>query len=163
VKLTNGRDNVILVSRMGQAVRFAEAGVRSTGRQTAGVIGMRLRAKDEVIAMALVSDGDDLVTITETGFGKRSELKEYKRKGRGIFGVVTHRLEGRAGKALAGAFVGSKNQDVFVISTTGIVIRVGSEEIRSTGRQSQGVKVMRLDGRTKVAAVAPVIRQVEEG
>ena len=163
VKLTNGRDDVILVSRGGQAVRFAESSARPMGRQTAGVIGMRLRSKDEVIAMALSSDGDDLVTITETGFGKRTQLREYARKGRGGLGVVTHRLEGKAGKALAGAFVGSKYQDVFVISTTGIVIRVGSEGIRRTGRPSQGVKVMRLDGRTKVAAVAPVVTQVENG
>ena len=163
VKLTNGRDDVILVSRGGQAGRFAESSARPMGRQTGGVIGMRLRSKDEVIAMALSSDGDDLVTITETGFGKRTQLREYARKGRGGLGVVTHRLEGKAGKALAGAFVGSKDQDVFVISTTGIVIRVGSEGIRRTGRPSQGVKVMRLDGRTKVAAVAPVVTQVENG
>src|SRR5919109_4854789 len=164
VKLTNGRDDVILVSRGGQAVRFAEREARPMGRAAAGVIGMRLRPKDEVIALSLSSDGDDLVTITETGFGKRTQLREYARKGRGGLGVVTHRLEGKAGKALAGAFVGSKDQDVFVISTTGIVIRVGSEGIRRTGRPSQGVKVMRLDGRTKVAAVAPVANQhVEEG
>jgi DNA gyrase subunit A len=162
VKLTNGRDDVILISRAGQAVRFAESSARPMGRQTGGVIGMRLRPKDEVIAMALASDGQDLVTITETGFGKRTPVKEYPKKGRGGLGVVTHRLTDKTGR-LAGAFIGSKDQDVFVISTTGIVIRVSSEGIRQTGRPSQGVKVMRLQGRTKVAAVAPVIRQVEEG
>jgi DNA gyrase subunit A len=162
VKLTNGRDDVILVSRSGQAVRFAESAARSMGRQTGGVIGMRLRAKDEVLAMALASDGEDLVTITESGFGKRTPVKEYARKGRGGLGVTTHKLTDKTGR-LAGAFVGSKDQDVFVISGTGIVIRVSSEGIRRTGRSSQGVKVMRLDGRTKVAAVAPVISQVENG
>jgi DNA gyrase subunit A len=162
VKLTNGRDDVILISRAGQAVRFAESSARPMGRQTGGVIGMRLRPKDEVIAMALASDGQDLVTITETGFGKRTPVKEYPKKGRGGLGVVTHKLTEKTGR-LAGAFVGSKDQDVFVISTTGIVIRVSSEGIRRTGRPSQGVKVMRLLGRTKVAAVAPVITQVENG
>jgi DNA gyrase subunit A len=162
VKLTNGRDDVLLVSRSGQAVRFAESSARPMGRQTAGVIGMRLRDKDEVLAMALASDGEDLVTITETGFGKRTPVKEYPKKGRGGLGVVTHKLTDKTGR-LAGAFVGSKDQDVFVISGTGIVIRVSSESIRRTGRPSQGVKVMRLDGRTKVAAVAPVIAQVENG
>jgi DNA gyrase subunit A len=163
VRLTNGRDDIILVSKAGQAVRFAESSARPMGRQTGGVIGMRLRAKDEVIAMALAGGGQDLVTITETGFGKRSPVKEYPKKGRGGLGVVTHKLTDKTGR-LAGAFVGSKDQDVFVISTTGIVIRVSAGDIRQTGRPSQGVRVMRLAGRTKVAAVAPVATQVvEEG
>jgi DNA gyrase subunit A len=156
VRLTNGRDDIILVSRSGQAVRFAESSARPMGRQTGGVIGMRLRPKDEVLAMALAGNGEDLVTITETGFGKRTPVKEYPRKGRGGLGVVTHKLTPKTGK-LAGAFVGSKDQDVFVISSGGIVIRVSSESIRRTGRPSQGVRVMKLDGRTRVAAVAPVI------
>jgi DNA gyrase subunit A len=162
VKLTNGRDDVILVSRSGQAVRFAESAVRAMGRQTGGVIGMRLRPRDEVIAMALAGQGQDLVTITEAGYGKRTPVREYPRKGRGGLGVTTHKLTDRTGR-LAGAFVGSKDQDVFVISGTGIVIRVNSGDIRQTGRPSQGVKVMRLDGRTKVAAVAPVVTRVENG
>jgi DNA gyrase subunit A len=162
VKLTNGRDDVILVSKGGQAIRFPESTARPMGRQTEGVIGMRLRPKDEVIAMALAGQGDDLVTITETGFGKRTPVKEYPRQGRSGLGVTTHKLTDKTGR-LAGAFVGSKDQDVFVISGTGIVIRVSSADIRRTGRPSQGVKVMRLDGRTKVAAVAPVVAQVENG
>jgi DNA gyrase subunit A len=162
VKLTNGRDDVILVSKGGHAIRFPESTARPMGRQTEGVIGMRLRPKDEVIAMALAGQGDDLVTITETGFGKRTPVKEYPRQGRSGLGVTTHKLTDKTGR-LAGAFVGSKDQDVFVISGTGIVIRVSSADIRRTGRPSQGVKVMRLDGRTKVAAVAPVVAQVEIG
>jgi len=163
VRLTNGRDDIILISKDGQAVRFAESSARPMGRQTGGVIGMRLRTKDEVIAMALAGGGQDLVTLTETGYGKRTSVKEYPKKGRGGLGVVTHKLTDKTGR-LAGAFVGSKDQDVFVISTTGIVIRVSSGDIRQTGRPSQGVRVMRLAGRTKVAAVAPVANQhVEEG
>jgi DNA gyrase subunit A len=166
VRLTNGRDDIILVSKDGQAVRFAESSARPMGRQTGGVIGMRLRTKDEVIAMALAGGGQDLVTLSETGYGKRTSVKEYPKKGRGGLGVVTHKLTDKTGR-LAGAFVGSKDQDVFVISTTGIVIRVSSGDIRQTGRPSQGVRVMRLAGRTKVAAVAPVApvanQHVEEG
>jgi DNA gyrase subunit A len=159
VKMTNGRDDVILISQAGQALRFAEKAARPMGRQTAGVIGMRLRPKDRVIAMALASDGDDLVTITSGGYGKRTPVKEYPRKGRGTMGVVTHKLTSRTGD-LAGAFVGSKEQDLFVISTGGIVIRVGAGDIRKTGRPSQGVRVMKFEGKTKVAAVAPVVTQV---
>ncbi|MGH2663854.1 MAG: DNA gyrase subunit A, partial [Actinomycetota bacterium] len=145
VRLTNGRDDIIMVSRSGQAIRFRESTVRAMGRQTAGVIGMRLRPKDVVLTMALAGEGDDLVTITELGYGKRTPVKEYPRKGRGGLGVVTHKLTEKTGR-LAGAFVGTKDQDVFVISTTGIVIRVSSEQIRRTGRPSQGVRVMRLAG-----------------
>jgi len=163
-RLTGGKDHIILVSRSGKAIRFEEKNVRAMGRQASGVIGMRVGTKDEVIAMALAGDGDDLVTLTAAGFGKRTPVKEYPKKGRGGMGVITHKLSERVGKQLAGAFVGSKGQDVFVISTSGIVIRVPASEIRQTGRPSQGVRVMKLDGRQRVAAVAPVITQaVEEG
>jgi DNA gyrase subunit A len=162
VKLTNGRDDIVLISRAGQALRFGEKGARPMGRQTAGVIGMRLRAKDQVLGLSLASDGEDLVTITEGGYGKRTPVKEYQRKGRGGMGIVTHKLISRTGQ-LAGAFIGSKDQDVFVISSRGIVIRVGAADIRKTGRPSQGVRVMKVESRSKVAAVAAVVTQVENG
>jgi DNA gyrase subunit A len=162
VKLTNGRDDIILISRGGQALRFGEKGARPMGRQTAGVIGMRFRAKDQVLGLSLASDGEDLVTITEGGYGKRTPVKEYQRKGRGGMGIVTHKLTSRTGQ-LAGAFIGSTDQDVFVISSRGIVIRVGSADIRKTGRPSQGVRVMKIETRSKVAAVAAVVTQVENG
>jgi DNA gyrase subunit A len=158
VKLTNGRDDIILISQAGKALRFAEKAARPMGRQTGGVIGLRLRPKDRVIAMALTSDGEDLVTITAGGYGKRTPVKEYPKKGRGTMGVVTHKLTPRTGD-LAGAFVGSKEQDLFVISTGGIVIRVSAGDIRKTGRPSQGVRVQKFEGKTKVAAVAPVAAQ----
>ncbi len=160
VRLTSGKDDVILVSRGGQAIRFKESEARPMGRQTAGVIGMRLGPKDEVLAMALADQGEDVVTVTEAGFGKRTPVKEYPRKGRGGKGVVTHKFKTKSDR-LAGAFVGSKHQDVFVISTTGIVIRISAEQIRRTGRPSQGVRVQKFDAGVKVAAVAPVISQVE--
>ncbi len=160
VDLTDGKDDIFMVSRAGQAVRFTENQARPMGRQTAGVIGMRLRPKDVVIAMNLSSQGEELITITQAGYGKRTDLKEYPRKGRGILGVVTHRVTDKTG-LVAGAFVGTKDQDVFVISSTGLVVRVSAGDIRRTQRPSQGVRVMRFDRNVKVAAVAPVIMQVE--
>src|SRR5918996_359258 len=157
-RLTGGKDHIILVSRSGKAIRFEEKNVRAMGRQASGVIGMRVGGKDEVIALALAGEGEALVTITDTGFGKRTLVEEYPTKGRGGMGVITHQLTQKTGR-LAGAFVGSKEEDVFVISTSGIVIRVTGSEIRQTGRPSQGVRVMKLDGRQRVAAVAPVIMQ----
>ena len=161
VKLTNGRDDIILVSRGGKAMRFAESAARPMGRGTAGVIGMRVGAKDRVIAMCLASQGKDLVTLTETGFGKRTPVKDYPKKGRGGQGVITHKITPKSGP-VAGAFVGDKDQDVFVISTMGQVIRVAASDIRKTGRPSTGVHVMRLRSGEKVASVAPVIVQAGE-
>ncbi len=160
VRLSSGRDHIMMVSRAGKAIRFAEKEVRPMGRQASGVIGMRLAPRDEVIAMSLAGSGEDLVTVTASGLGKRTPVKQYPRKGRGGLGVITHKLTTKTGK-LAGAFVGSQDQDIFVISSSGVVIRVPAEEIRQTGRPSQGVRIMRLQGRQRVAAVAPVVSSAD--
>jgi DNA gyrase subunit A len=161
VRLTDGKDEVFLVSRKGQTIRFRESLVRPMGRQTAGVIGMRLDDDDEVIALGIASEGAEMISVTQQGYGKRTTLKDYPVKGRGGKGVIGHTLTNRTGK-LAGAFVGTKDQDMFVISSSGIVIRVAAGEIRRVGRASQGVRTMRVEEGAHVAAIAPVIAQVEE-
>ena len=160
VLMTNGKDEIILVSRNGQAIRFKEALVRPMGRATAGVIGMRLGQGDEVIAVGPASAGEELISVTQQGYGKRTPLKEYPTKGRGGKGVIGHSLTRKTG-LLAGAFVGSKGQDMFVISSSGIVIRVGAGDIRRVGRASQGVRTMRVEEGAHVVALAPVITQAE--
>jgi DNA gyrase subunit A len=160
VLLSNGKDEIMLVSRKGQAIRFKEALVRPMGRATAGVIGMRLDQGDEVIAVGPASAGEELISVTQQGYGKRTPLKEYPTKGRGGKGVIGHTLTRKTG-LLAGAFVGSKGQDMFVISSSGIVIRVGAGDIRRVGRASQGVRTMRVEEGAHVVALAPVITQVE--
>ena len=160
VLLTNGKDEMILVSRRGQAIRFKEALVRPMGRATAGVIGMRLGEGDEVIAVGAASAGEELISVTQQGYGKRTPLKEYPTKGRGGKGVIGHSLTKKTG-LLAGAFVGSKGQDMFVISSSGIVIRVAAGDIRRVGRASQGVRTMRVEEGAHVVALAPVIMQAE--
>jgi DNA gyrase subunit A len=161
VKLTDGKDEIFLVSRKGQAIRFKESLVRGMGRSTAGVIGMRLAEDDEVISMSLASDGEEMISVAEQGYGKRSPLKDYPVKGRGGKGVIGHQLTKKTG-LLAGAFVGSKEQDLFVISSSGTVIRVPAGEIRRVGRSSQGVRTMRVEEGAHVVALAPVIMQMEE-
>ena len=161
VKLTDGKDDVFLVSRKGQAIRFEESLVRGMGRSTAGVIGMRLADDDEVISLSLASDGEEMISVAEQGYGKRSPLKDYPVKGRGGKGVIGHQLTKKTG-LLAGAFIGSKEQDLFVISSSGIVIRVPAGEIRRVGRSSQGVRTMRVEDGANVVALAPVIMQMEE-
>ncbi len=160
VRLTDGKDDVFLVSRKGQAIRFKESQVRPMGRQTAGVIGMRLADDDEVIELGTASQGEELISVTQQGYGKRTPLKEYPVKGRGGKGVIGHQLTKKTG-LLAGGFVGSKDQDMFVISSSGIVIRVAAADIRRVGRASQGVRTMRVEEGAHVVALAPVIAQVE--
>ncbi|HEY1332555.1 MAG TPA: DNA gyrase subunit A [Actinomycetota bacterium] len=159
--LTDAKDDIILVSKLGQAIRFDEAGVRPMGRATAGVIGMRLRPKDEVIALVSTGHGDGLLTVTNNGFGKRTDFEEYPKKGRGGLGVRTAMLTDRVG-VLAGAFPITKDQDILVIANDGVVIRVPATQVRKAGRATQGVRVMRLERGRSVAAVAPVVTQSED-
>jgi DNA gyrase subunit A len=161
VRLTDGKDDVFLISRRGQAMRFRETAVRPMGRQTAGVIGIRLSEADEVLTLGVSSQGEEMISVTEQGYGKRTPLRDYPVKGRGGKGVIGHQLTGKTG-LLAGAFVGSKDQDMFVISSSGIVIRVAASDIRRVGRASQGVRTMRVEDGAHVVALAPVIAQVEE-
>ena len=161
VKLTEGAAEVFLVSRKGQAIRFKESLVRPMGRATAGVIGMRLAADDDVISLGLSTDGVEMISVTQQGYGKRSPLKDYPTKGRGGKGVIGHQLTKKTG-LLAGAFIGSKEQDMFVISSSGVVIRVPASEIRRVGRSSQGVRTMRVEEGAHVVALAPVILQFDD-
>ena len=161
VRLTGGSDEVFLVSRHGQAIRFKESLVRAMGRDAAGVIGMRLATDDRVLAVALASEGEEMISVSENGYGKRSPLKDYPVKGRGGKGVIGHQLTDKTG-LLAGAYVGSKDTDMFVISSTGQVVRVAAGDIRRVGRSSQGVRTMRVEDGATVVALAPVITQMDE-
>jgi DNA gyrase subunit A len=161
VLLTDGKDEVILVSRKGQAIRFKETTARPMGRATAGVIGMRLSEDDEVLSLGVASQGEELISVTAQGYGKRSKLADYPTKGRGGKGVIGHQLTRKTG-LLAGAHVGSKDQDMLVISSSGIVIRVQASDIRRVGRASQGVRTMRVEEGAHVVALAPVVTQMAE-
>jgi DNA gyrase subunit A len=161
VKMIDGATDVFLVSRKGQAIRFRDSLVRPMGRATAGVIGMRVAADDEVISLGVATEGAEMISVTQQGYGKRSPLKDYPVKGRGGKGVIGHQLTNKTG-LLAGAFIGSKEQDLFVISSSGVVIRVPAADIRRVGRSSQGVRTMRVEESAHVVALAPVILQVDE-
>jgi DNA gyrase subunit A len=161
VRFTDGSDEVFLVSREGQAIRFKESLVRPMGRDAGGVIGMRLADDDRVLAVGLASDGEEMISVTEQGYGKRSKLADYPIKGRGGKGVIGHQLTGKTG-LLAGAYVGSKDIDMFVISSSGQVVRVGAGDIRRVGRSSQGVRTMRVEDDATVVALAPVITQMDD-
>jgi DNA gyrase subunit A len=154
--LTHGEDDILLVSRKGQAIRFANDAARAMGRATGGVIGMKLRPGDDVIAAMIADDTADLLVVTENGYGKRTRMSEYPRKGRGGLGVQTVRLTEAKGQ-LAGAQPVREGYQVMLISTGGQVIRMPTEGIRRTGRAAQGVIVMRLRKAEKVSSLAPVV------
>ena len=143
------------VSRKGQAIRFAERDVRSMGRDTSGVRGMRLRQGDEVIAAAIAEAGADLLVVTKNGYGKRTRVEDYPRKGRGGLGVKTVQLTEAKGQ-LAGARMVREGMHVMMISTGGTVIRMAAKEIKRLGRSTQGVIVMRLRGDEQVSTLALV-------
>ena len=155
VRHSSGDDDVLLVSRKGQAIRFSERDVRSMGRDTSGVQGMRLRQGDEVIAVAIAEAGADLLVVTENGYGKRTRVEDYPRKGRGGLGVKTVQLTEAKGQ-LAGARMVREGMHVMMISTGGTVIRMAAEEVKRLGRSTQGVIVMRLRGDEQVSTLALV-------
>jgi DNA gyrase subunit A len=161
VKLTSGDDDLLFVSRKGMAVRFSESHVRPMGRQTSGVTAMRLRREDQVLAMEVVRPNADLLVVTDAGFGKRTPLEQYTRKGRGIQGVKTAELTEARG-FIAGAHVVQDEDDIFLITDAGQIIRTRVNEVRRAGRATQGVRIMRL-ARTsgRVVAVAPVVKDEE--
>jgi DNA gyrase subunit A len=161
VRHTSGDDDVLLVSRNGQAIRFHEKDVRGMGRDASGVQGMRLRGEDEVIGVSVAQDDADLLVVTENGYGKRTRLSDYPIKGRGGMGVKTVQLTEARGH-LAGARVVREGYQVMLISTGGTVIRMPVADIRRLGRSTQGVIVMRLREGEQVSTLAPVVESDTE-
>jgi len=162
VRLASDADDILMVSRMGQAVRFRGSQVRSMGRDTSGVAGMRLRADDEVIEVDIADDDADLLVVTENGYGKRTRVRDYPAKGRGTMGVKTVQLVERKGR-LAGARIVRDGYQVMLISDAGTIIRIPVEGIRRAGRSTQGVIVMRLREGEKVATLASVVGSDDDG
>jgi len=157
VRRTSGHDDIIMVSRSGQAARFSENAVRSMGRDTSGVRGMNVSQKgNSVLAMDVARDDDQLLVVTENGYGKRTDISEYPVKGRGTMGVKTIMLTENKGQ-LAGALVVREHQELVFISQNGMVQRTSVRGINRYGRASQGVRVMNIRDDDQVSAVALVV------
>jgi DNA gyrase subunit A len=155
---SSGDDDILMVSRKGQAIRFHEREARPMGRATGGVRGMGLRDGDEVIAASIARNEADLLVVTENGYGKRTRLDEYPLKKRGGLGVKTVQLTEARGQ-LAGALVVRDGYQVMLMSTGGTVIRMPVDGIRRAGRATQGVIVMRPRDGERVSTLAPVVEQ----
>jgi DNA gyrase subunit A len=157
VRRTTGHDDIIMVSRSGQAARFSESAVRSMGRDTSGVRGMNVsQSGNAVLAMDVARDDQELLVVTENGYGKRTPIPDYPVKGRGTMGVKTITLTENKG-ALAGALVVREHQELVFISQNGMVQRTSVRGINRYGRASQGVKVMNIRDDDQVSAVALVV------
>ncbi len=161
VRHSSGDDDVLMVSRNGQAIRFSEQDVRAMGRDASGVQGMRLRAGDEVISVAIAAPDSDLLVVTENGYGKRTRVSEYPKKGRGGLGVKTVQLTEARGY-LVGARVVRDGYQVMLISNGGTVIKMPVSDVKRLGRATQGVIVMRLREGENVSTLAPVIDPGDE-
>ncbi len=158
---TDGKKEIILASRQGMSVRFNEADVRATGRNTQGVTGMRFKSGEDYIVGAVPADSETLMlTVSENGLGKRSRIEDYRLQNRGGTGVITLKVSDKTGELVSLQSV-RDDEELLIITRNGIVIRQRIDTIRETGRVAQGVKLINLDPSDKVAAVAKILQEPE--
>jgi len=161
VQITSGKDNVLIATYLGQAIRFPETDVRSMGRTAGGVIGIRLAKDDRVVGMSVAGEDTTVLTVTENGFGKRTTVSEYRIQHRGGSGIINIKTTDRNGNVV-GMLTVEDDDEVVVVSTDGIVLRMSVKDLRKIGRNTQGVKVMVPSDGAKVSAVARAIPEAKE-
>ncbi len=163
IKETNGNNNVIIVTKKGKCICFSEEDVRSMGRIAGGVRAIKLEKDDEVVAMELVEPKQELLVVTENGYGKRTPVEDYKIQVRGGKGLLTYdKAKFKKTGALIGAMVVDEDDEVLMINSEGIIIRIRAGEVSKLGRATQGVKIMKVDDDTKIVAMAKVIKEDDE-
>ena len=157
VRLSNGKNNIVLVTKKGLCITFSEEDVRPVGRTAQGVLGIRVSDDDEVIGMETITENKDntLLAITENGFGKRTELDEYRVQTRGGKGVITYKITSKTGD-IVGVRIANENQDVMMITDKGTLIRIGVKEVSILGRATQGVTLMRTNDGGKVVSIETI-------
>lgn len=158
VRLTDGKRNILIATAHGNASRFKESDARAIGRTARGVIGIRLRGDDKVVGMVVPEDNDYILTITENGYGKKTIASEYRLIGRGGLGVINIKTTERNGK-VAGIKCVSEDDQIMLISKNGIIIRTGSDQISTIGRNTQGVRIMRMRPDDKVVGFAKIAKE----
>ena len=163
VQLTSGEDELLMASTGGKCIRFAESDVRATGRTSQGVRSIKMDAGEEVVDMTKVKDGVEVFTLTQKGYGKRSDISEYSLQGRAGKGVKAGNLTDKTGNIVNLKLVDPANDDIIIIADNGVTIRIHADEVSKMSRATQGVKVMRLkDESAQVVACAIVPRSEEE-
>jgi DNA gyrase subunit A len=162
VRLTSGGDEIILVTHEGMSLRFHEDDTRPLGRGTAGVMGIRPSDKDFVIGLALVTEGSTLLVASENGIGKRTTFEDYRKQSRGGKGVITMKVTDKTGPVV-GAITVTEEDELMLMTSSGQSIRIRAAEVRETGRNAQGVKLLTLKGNEKLQDISKVIPDGEDG
>lgn len=161
VKLTTGEDQVVLISREGKSIRFSEKGIRATGRNTSGVRGMRIGEGDRIVSFVIVQEDHTLLVAGENGIGKRTAFDQYRSQSRGGKGIITMKTTDKTG-GIVGALSVREQDQLMLITTQGIAVRIKVEDIRPTGRSTQGVRLINLSAGDRLQAIAPVICDEDE-
>jgi DNA gyrase subunit A len=161
VRLTDGQQEIILSTADGQSIRFKEEQVRSTGRGTYGVVGMRLDDGDLVVSMEILSLGCDVLTVAENGFGKRTETNEYRLQSRGGKGIITMKTTDKTGRVV-GAQQVTEDDQLMLVTNTGKIIRLRIKDIRVIGRNTQGVRLIDLEEGERVVSLARLAEKEDE-
>lgn len=154
-RMTNGNDEVMMITQGGYSIRFNENDVRAMGRTASGVKGITLREDDNVIGMEIVNDSFDVLVVSENGFGKRTKVSEYKLQGRGGMGVKTYKITDKTGNVVASRMV-KDTDELMLINSNDIAIRINVSDISITGRSAMGVKLMRADEEVTIQAIAKI-------
>src|SRR5438552_5771780 len=159
--LTNGNNEIVLITKNGMSLRFHEEQLRDQGRNTVGVWGIRPAKKDHVVAIAIVDPNAMLLVAGENGIGKRTPFEDYRLQSRGGKGIITMKTGEKTGDVV-GALTVTERDELMLITTKGQMVRTRVKEIRAVGRNTMGVKLMDLRGVEKLQAIAPVVSQAEE-
>ena len=160
IQETTGNNNVIIVTKQGKCICFSEEEVRSMGRQAAGVRAIKLEDGDEVVSMELVKEGQELFVVTEKGYGKRTSVDEYMMQTRGGKGLLTYdKAKFKKTGELVGAMVVNEDDEMMLINSDGIIIRIRAAEVSRLGRSTQGVRIMKVEEDTNIIALAKVISE----
>ena len=161
VELSDGHSQVFLGTSDGMAIRFEESDVRPMGRSAYGVRGISLREGDEVVAMAVVREGGTMLTVAQNGYGKRTELEEYRLQSRGGVGIINIQTSDRNGKVVGMAYV-HDDDEVMLISQQGMILRMKAGDVRVIGRATQGVRLIEMEEGDQVVAIAKLLERDEE-
>ena len=161
VKLTDGNQDVMLVTKNGMSIRFSEKDVRDMGRTAMGVKGITLGEGDTVVSMSLTSEGNEMLIVSENGFGKRTDLDEYRSQIRAGKGIKTYNISEKTGK-IVGAEMVSEDDEMMIINSNGVLIRIKVDEISIFGRVTSGVKLMNVDEEVNIVSIAKITTDEED-
>ncbi|MBQ2747306.1 MAG: DNA gyrase subunit A, partial [Firmicutes bacterium] len=163
VQESSGDDTVIIITKNGKCISFHEEDVRPMGRMAGGVRAIKLEDDDQVVAMELVQPGQELLVVTKNGYGKRTAVEEYKVQARGGKGLLTYdKAKFKKTGELVGAMVVDDDDEVLMINSDGVIIRIKASDVSRLGRATQGVRIMKVEAETNIVSIAKVVKDPED-